>query len=47
MIELALVDSIINDEDIYIYPELGDINPMNFDEVKRCGEEEEGNSRGD
>ncbi len=39
VIELALVDSIINDEDIYIYPELGDINPMNFDEVKRCVEE--------
>ncbi|MFY9177571.1 MAG: patatin-like phospholipase family protein [Caldicoprobacterales bacterium] len=39
VIELALVDSIINDEDIYIYPELGDINPMNFDNVKRCVEE--------
>ena len=39
VIELALVDSIINDEDIYIYPELGDINPMNFDAVKRCVEE--------
>jgi len=39
VMELALVDSVINNDDIYIYPELADINPMNFDEVNRCVEE--------
>ncbi|NLN41549.1 MAG: hypothetical protein GX160_06120 [Clostridiales bacterium] len=33
------MDSVINNDDIYIYPELADINPMNFDEVNRCVEE--------
>ena len=36
VIELALVDSIFHEDDVYIYPELGDINPLNFDKVTQC-----------
>ena len=30
------MDSIFHEDDVYIYPELGDINPLNFDKVTQC-----------
>jgi NTE family protein len=39
VMSLALVNNNYHDDDIYIYPELMEINPLNFDNVGECIEE--------
>jgi NTE family protein len=39
VMELALVENSFNEEDIYIYPKLADVNPLIFDRVEDCIEE--------
>ncbi len=36
VMELALVENNFNEEDIYIYPQLADVNPLIFDRVDQC-----------